>query len=196
VIGFFLAGHHTTAGLASLFSAIATDPGVRDALIAEPGLIPKAAEEAIRLETPLHGFYRQPTKDVEVQGCPIPQGSEVWLNYAAGNRDPAAFDRAGEFSSTVRRARISGSDTVSISASAPGWRAWNCVRSPKNSCGVFRSDRYRRAGRVPLGCGQHHEHRPRPRAVHACRTRPEGYAWRPIVLSRSRYPRVDAIMQV
>jgi len=98
VIGFFFAGHHTTtAGLASLFSAIATDPRVRDALIAEPGLIPKAAEEAIRLETPLHGFYRQTTKDVEVQGCPISQGSEVWLNYAAGNRDPAAFDRAGEF---------------------------------------------------------------------------------------------------
>jgi cytochrome P450 len=96
--GFFFAGHHTTtAGLASLFRAIATDPGVRDALIAEPGLIPKAAEEAIRLETPLHGFYRQTTKDVEVQGCPIPRGSEVWLNYAAGNRDPATFDRAGEF---------------------------------------------------------------------------------------------------
>jgi hypothetical protein len=47
-----------------------------------------------------------------------------------------------------------------------------------------RSDRYRRAGRVPLGCGQHHEHRSRPRAVHAGRTRPEGHGRRLIVLIR------------
>jgi cytochrome P450 len=98
VIGFFFAGHHTTtAGLASLFSAIAGDPKVRDALIADRTLIPRAAEETLRLQTPLHGFFRQTTTDVEVHGAEIPQGSEVWLNYAAANRDPNVFDRPDEF---------------------------------------------------------------------------------------------------
>lgn len=90
--GFFIAGHETTtSGMSTLFHVIATNPGVRDQLVADPALIPRAAEESLRLESPLHGFFRTATQDAEIAGTPVPKGAEVWLNYAAGNRDPAVF---------------------------------------------------------------------------------------------------------
>ena len=96
--GFLLAGHHTTtSGMSALFHRIATTPELRDRLAADPSLIPAAAEEAIRLETPLHGFFRTTTREVDVEGTSIPAGSEVWLNYQAGNRDPRVFDDPEEF---------------------------------------------------------------------------------------------------
>ena len=101
--GFFIAGHHTTtSGMSALFHRIATDPELRAQLVADPSGIPAAAEEAVRLETPLHGFFRTTTCDVEVEGTLIPAGSEVWLNYQAGNRDPKAFDDAEEFRAARR----------------------------------------------------------------------------------------------
>jgi cytochrome P450 len=97
--GFFIAGHETTtSGLSSLFYRLASDPGLRDRLIAEPSLIPRAAEEALRLDSPLHGFFRTATRDVEVAGTKVPAGSEVWLNFAAGNRDPEVFSDPETFS--------------------------------------------------------------------------------------------------
>ena len=96
--GFFIAGHHTTtSGMSALFHRIATDAQLRDRLVADPSLITAAAEEAVRLESPLHGFFRTTTKDVEIAGTSIPAGSEVWLNYQAGNRDPLVFTDPEEF---------------------------------------------------------------------------------------------------
>ena len=92
LVGLFMAGQHTTAStLSSLLDRIARDPQLRDRLAGEPTLIPKAAEEAIRLFTPLHGFFRQTTADIEFEGHELPAKSEVMLNYAAANRDPTVF---------------------------------------------------------------------------------------------------------
>ena len=96
--GFFIAGHETTAsGLSALFYLLATRPDVRDRLVADPALIPQAAEEALRLESPLHGFFRTATRDTDVAGTPVAAGSEVWLNYQAANRDPQMFAEPEEF---------------------------------------------------------------------------------------------------
>lgn len=98
LLGFFFAGHHTTtAAMSSLFQKIATDAEIRDTLVADPSLIPRAVEETVRTCPPGHGFFRQATRDTEIQGTPIPAGSEVWLNYAAGNRDPTVFDDPDAF---------------------------------------------------------------------------------------------------
>ena len=98
LVGFYTAGHHTTASaLASLLDHIARDPALRDALIADDSLIPKAAEEAIRLHTPLHAFFRQATSDVECGGVAVPAGSEVMLSFASANRDPTVFAEPTQF---------------------------------------------------------------------------------------------------
>jgi cytochrome P450 len=96
--GFLSAGHHTTSSLlASMLHRVATDRALRDQLVRQPELIPKAVEESLRLDTPLHAFYRRTTGDVEVDGVSIPAGSEVMLNFAAANRDGQAFSCPEEF---------------------------------------------------------------------------------------------------
>ena len=49
-------------------------------------------EETLRFETPVLGLARKTTRDVEVHGTPIPEGSMVVLTYAAANRDEDKFD--------------------------------------------------------------------------------------------------------
>lgn len=94
LIGFLVAGHHTTSSvMTSMLWHVAADPQLRQRLIDQPDLVPKMVEETVRLDTPLHGFFRQTTTDVEVSSVSIPRGSEVMLNYAAANRDPAVFDQ-------------------------------------------------------------------------------------------------------
>jgi cytochrome P450 len=98
LVGFFTAGHHTTASvMASLLNEIARDPDLRDRLVADPSLIAKATEEAVRMHTPLHGFFRHATTDTDLAGTEIPAESPVMLNYAAANRDPTVFEAPHEF---------------------------------------------------------------------------------------------------
>lgn len=92
LIGFLIAGHHTTSSaMTSMLLHVASDPQLRQRLVDHPDLVPRMVEETVRLDTPLHGFFRQTTHNVEVDDVAIPQGSEVMLNYAAANRDPAVF---------------------------------------------------------------------------------------------------------
>ena len=96
--GFLVAGHHTTSSLlAGVFQRVAADPELRDGLIADPTLISAAIEETLRLDTPLHGFFRRTTSATTFADVPIASGSEVMLNYAAANRDPAVFGCPEDF---------------------------------------------------------------------------------------------------
>ena len=98
LIGFLVAGHHTTSSaMGSILTRVASDPSLRDRLVARPELIPRAVEETIRIDTPLHAFFRQTTADTTVSGVTLPAGSWVMLNYAAANRDPRAFDAPEDF---------------------------------------------------------------------------------------------------
>ena len=65
-------------------------------LRAEPALMPTAIEELLRFDTPLPLFERWVLEPIEVEGVPIPRGSEVALLFGSANRDPAAFDRADD----------------------------------------------------------------------------------------------------
>lgn len=95
---FLGAGHHsTTSALASLIYEIFSLPERRDRLIAEPALIPVAVEEALRLHPPFFGFFRRTKAEVEVAGVTIPQGEDVYVGWAAANRDPAMFDEPACF---------------------------------------------------------------------------------------------------
>jgi len=95
---FLGAGHHsTTSAMASLIYEVFSKPEIRDALKADPGRIPVAVEEVLRLRPPFFGFYRRTTKSTTVAGTEIPAGCDVYMGWAAANRDPKVFDSPTEF---------------------------------------------------------------------------------------------------
>lgn len=92
------AGHGTTvAGITSLVHEVFTRPDVRDRLIADPGLIPAAVDESMRLHTPFFGLYRRVTRDTTINGVDVPEGDSIFLCWAAANRDPDVFENPQEF---------------------------------------------------------------------------------------------------
>jgi len=91
MIGFLLAGHEsTTAAMSSVLYHVLSKR-------LDDGLLSSAIEETLRLNTPFHQFRRVTTCPVDVDGTALPEGSDVMLNYAAANRDPAAFDAPDDF---------------------------------------------------------------------------------------------------
>jgi cytochrome P450 len=93
-----LAGLDTTrAELGYMFRHLAEHPEERQRLIDEPELIPGAVEEVLRFYAIVLGDGRKVTRDVEFHGVQLKQGDMVYGLVAAANRDPDAYDRAGEF---------------------------------------------------------------------------------------------------
>jgi len=92
-----VAGHETTTSLiGSALVLLLRDPGLREALRAEPGRLPAFVEEVVRLESPVQGLFRTTTCDVTLHGRTIPAGAHVQLMFAAANRDPEAIERPDE----------------------------------------------------------------------------------------------------
>ncbi len=58
----------------------------------DPALADTAIDELLRFDTPLALFERWVLEEIEVAGVRLPRGSEVALQFASANRDPAAFD--------------------------------------------------------------------------------------------------------
>ena len=85
-------GIETTEGMiANLILHVLRDEGQRDALLADPALLPNAVEESLRLEPAAAVIDRYATKDVELGGVNIGRGDPVTLSIAAANRDPVLF---------------------------------------------------------------------------------------------------------
>lgn len=96
---FLGAGHHsTTSAMSSLIYEVFSSDELRQRLVDDPELIAVAAEEALRLHPPFYGFFRRTTADTEVEGVEIPAGHDVYMGWAAANRDPEAFPEPTEFS--------------------------------------------------------------------------------------------------
>ncbi|KHO21191.1 cytochrome P450 [Mycolicibacterium setense] len=82
------AGAETTSrSTASLAFALLTHPDQLDAVRADRSLIPQAIEEGIRWETPLLNFMREVTRDTELGGVHIPEGSTMMLSLGSANHD-------------------------------------------------------------------------------------------------------------
>jgi cytochrome P450 len=95
---FLVAGNETTTNLiAAAIQFLLQNPDQLAKVRADRSLIPNAVEEALRLETPTCGMWRVATRDVELGGQAIPEGSMVMLRYAAANRDEAVFPSADAF---------------------------------------------------------------------------------------------------
>lgn len=98
MVGFFTAGHETTtSSLGTLLFHALSDPQVRDRMLADDRVLAAAIEEAVRLESPFHGFHRTTTEPVEVDGLTIPADATVRLAYASANHDPKVYERPETF---------------------------------------------------------------------------------------------------
>jgi cytochrome P450 family 144 len=88
------AGGESTASLiGNAVRILAEEPNLQAKLRADPPLIPAFVEEAIRLQTPFRGHFRQARRETELGGITIPTGATVFLLWAAANRDADEFDR-------------------------------------------------------------------------------------------------------
>ena len=91
-------GNDTTRNTMTGLAQVATRfPEEWAKLIAEPKLIPNAAQELIRWQTPLAHMRRTTTADTELGGKRIPAGSKVVMWYMSGNRDEDQFPDADRF---------------------------------------------------------------------------------------------------
>ncbi|MEU0967447.1 cytochrome P450 [Streptomyces sp. NPDC005917] len=96
-----IAGHETTVNL--ITNGVLTllrQPEQLDHLRREPDLMPRAVEEFLRYEPPVHMRERLPREDIEIAGTPIAQGTSVILVLASGNRDPLRFHEPDRFDPT------------------------------------------------------------------------------------------------
>ena len=86
------AGHEATVNATgNAWWSLFRNPGELARLRADHTLIPAAGDELLRYDTPAPMFERWVLADVEVGGQTIPRGSEVALQFASANRDPAIF---------------------------------------------------------------------------------------------------------
>jgi cytochrome P450 len=85
-----VAGHDTTTSLIGNGMALLLQhPEQRDALVAEPELVPRAVEEMLRYDAPAHhATFRYAVRDTSIAGVPVPAGVQVLVNLAAAGRDP------------------------------------------------------------------------------------------------------------
>jgi cytochrome P450 len=95
-------GIETTDGMiANAVLDLLTHPDQLALVTADPGLLPNAIEESLRLEPAASVIDRYATADVELAGAPIGRGDLVRISIAGANRDPAVFPDPDRFD--VRR---------------------------------------------------------------------------------------------
>jgi cytochrome P450 len=94
----FAAGQETTVRLLSTaVMMIAEDAALQAKLRANPDVIPRFVEEALRYESPVRGDFRLAKVPVTVGGVDLPAGTTVMLVNAAMNRDPRKFADPDDF---------------------------------------------------------------------------------------------------
>lgn len=87
-----IAGYETTKGLiGSATMLLAERPQLQARLRGEPQHLGAFIEEALRLESPFQGHCRQATRDTEIAGTPVAEGTRLLLLWGAANRDEEQF---------------------------------------------------------------------------------------------------------
>ena len=101
-----LAAHETSQNaILNGLLRLMREPAQWQALCEDPGLIPNAVEELLRLETPVMTLRRTVTRDTTLGGVALPAGALVLLMPASGNHDSAHFPDAETMDIRRRNAR-------------------------------------------------------------------------------------------
>lgn len=97
--GYIVAAFETTiSAMASGIWLFAQNPDEWDKLRGEPKQALNAANEIVRVESPLQNFTRWATRDAELSdGSIIRSGQRVIVSYASANRDERRFEDADRF---------------------------------------------------------------------------------------------------
>ena len=92
------AGNETTTRLIGWTGKVlAEHPDQRQELVDNPALVPNAIEELLRFEAPSPVQSRYVTRDEELYGEALPEGSVLMLLTGAANRDERKFDDPDRF---------------------------------------------------------------------------------------------------
>jgi cytochrome P450 len=101
VMGFFLlmaAGNDSTkATYCSGMRALLEDPGERQKVLDDPGLVPSLVEESLRMFPAFAHFRRTATRDTELGGQKIREGDKVVMWYVSSNRDESRYEDPDRF---------------------------------------------------------------------------------------------------
>jgi cytochrome P450 len=94
----FLAGIETTVRTSgTLMVHLLSDRRRWEEVVADPSLISRAIDEALRLDPPANYFPRKTTADISVSGVTIPAESIVYVAITAANRDPSRWPNPDQF---------------------------------------------------------------------------------------------------
>lgn len=96
---FVIAGHETTTKMvANAVELLSRHTDQRDALVAQPELIPGAVEEVLRFHNSTQYMHRTLTRDIRIHDQQLHEGDSVLLLIGAANHDSREFGpRAEEF---------------------------------------------------------------------------------------------------
>ncbi len=91
------AGHETTTNsIANGMLALLSHPELLATLRGSPALLPTAVDELLRFDSPVQTTIRWTQAPIELPSGRLQARRFVEVSLAAANRDPRAFDRAGE----------------------------------------------------------------------------------------------------
>lgn len=81
----------TIYGTGSMLWLLGNHPDQWERVRHDPALIPRAVDEAVRLESPVRGFSRLAARDYDVDGFTIPAGDRALVLYGSANRDERRY---------------------------------------------------------------------------------------------------------
>jgi cytochrome P450 len=98
VRSFLSAGVDTTVnGIGHMLLAFASHPDAWRQVQRERGLARTVFDESLRWDSTVQTFFRTTTREVDVAGQRIPEGSKVLLFLASANRDPRYWSQPDQF---------------------------------------------------------------------------------------------------
>jgi cholest-4-en-3-one 26-monooxygenase len=104
---FAMAGHETTRSTAAHFIHLMHQHPDQYALLCSDfdAHVENAIDEVLRYTSTTTNFTRMAMADTEIGGCPVKKGDNIYLSYAAANRDPAVFEDPHRFDITRSNAK-------------------------------------------------------------------------------------------
>ncbi len=87
----------TVAAIGNIVALLAHHPGQLGLIRQDHTLVSAAFNEVLRFWAPVHAWGRRVTRDVELDGILVPEGSQVAILFGAGNRDPRHYQDPDTF---------------------------------------------------------------------------------------------------
>ncbi|GAA3527367.1 hypothetical protein GCM10022222_07960 [Amycolatopsis ultiminotia] len=96
--GLRFAGHDTTRDLmtSALLLMLGDGRSLWEQAAADRTILPKIIEETLRRDAPHRGLMRVTTREAELDGITLPEGTALLLLFGSANRDETRFDHPDE----------------------------------------------------------------------------------------------------